>query len=333
MKQKLSKPRIICVGANIESDVALRGLIKKKVNVVSLVTLPSEESDGVSDYVDLHPFCSTNNIKTIDTNDINSTETCLHIKNENPDYIFVLGWSQIFKENLLSIPNEFIVGSHPSPLPEGRGRAPVPWTIIQEKKESAITLFKMSKGVDSGEILVQKYFEVPTNSYASELYNVVAENLRDAFSEIYDNIISNKIEFKVQDLKKSTYRGKRTPSDGFLNFEKSAYDIEKLIRAVSEPYPGAYTYYQNQKITIFRANNDEVTSYHGTKGQILAKKNNAIMVQAGDRPIWLSKFFINGKEVSSKYFKLGEKLGYHLEDELFALKKEISALKKIINDD
>ena len=115
---------------------------------------------------------------------------------ENPDYIFVLGWSQIFKENLLSIPNEFIVGSHPSPLPEGRGRAPVPWTIIQEKKESAITLFKMSKGVDSGEILVQKYFEVPTNSYASELYNVVAENLRDAFSEIYDNIISNKIEFK-----------------------------------------------------------------------------------------------------------------------------------------
>ena len=104
LKQKLSKPRIICVGANIESDVALRGLIKKKVNVVSLVTLPPEESDGVSDYVDLHPFCSTNNINTIDTRDINSTETCLHIKNENPDYIFVLGWSQIFKENLLNIP-------------------------------------------------------------------------------------------------------------------------------------------------------------------------------------------------------------------------------------
>ena len=121
----------------MESDVALRGLIKNKVNVVSLVTLPSKESIGVSDYIDLHPLCESNDIKTIDTKDINSVETCTQIKNEEPDYIFVLGWSQIFKEELLNIPNEFVVGSHPSPLPDGRGRAPVPWTIIQEKKKSA----------------------------------------------------------------------------------------------------------------------------------------------------------------------------------------------------
>ena len=333
MKEKLDKPRVICVGANIESDVALRGLIKNRVNVVSLVTLPSKEFDGVSDYVDLHPLCHSNAIKAIDTKDINSVKTCMQIKNENPDYIFVLGWSQIFKEELLNIPNEFVIGSHPSPLPEGRGRAPVPWTIIQEKKKSAVTLFKMNKGVDSGEILVQKYFDVPNNIYAFELYNIVAYNLCNAFCELYDNIISNNVELKVQDLKKSTYRGKRTVGDGYIDFNNNAYEIDKLIRAVAEPYPGAYTYYNNQKITIFRASIDKVPSYTGTIGQILIKKNNSILVQTGDKPIWLNRFFIEGKEVSFKYFKLGEKFGYNIEDELYTLRQELTELKKLMNHD
>lgn len=331
MAREVNKPRIICVGSNIESEVVLRVLIKHKVNIVLLVTLPSKESDGVCDYVDLHPLCESNNIRTIDTKDINSVETCMQIKEESPDYIFVLGWSQIFKASLLNIPRKFVVGSHPSPLPEGRGRAPVPWTILQEKKKSAVTLFRMDVGVDSGDILLQKWFDIPKNASALTLYNLVVENLCNAFYEIHDRILSNNVEIIVQDISKATYRAKRTLSDGYIDFNKSAYDIEKLIRAVSEPYPGAYSYYQRQKVHIFRASLDNIPPYIGVVGQILLRKKNSILVQTGDTPIWLSKFTVKGEEISFTFFKVGEKLGYDIEDELYTLNQEINKLKENLN--
>ena len=333
MGRQLIKPRIICVGANIETEVALRGLINNSVNIVSLVTLPINKSQGVSDYVDLHSLCKSNGIKTIDTTDINSIETCEQIRRQNPDYIFVLGWSQIFKPTLLNIPKEFVVGSHPSPLPLGRGRAPVPWTILQDMEKTAVTLFKMDTGIDSGDILLQKWFDIPNKATALILYNLVAENLCNAFCEIYERILTNNIEIVEQDLNKVTFRSIRTISDGWIDFKKSAFDIDKLIRAVSEPYPGAYSYYQGKKVHIFQSSLDNLPPYIGVTGQILFRNNNAILVQSNDTPIWLSKLYIGGKKIPLKYFKIGQKLGFNIEDELFALKQEINELKQNLDYD
>ena len=119
-----SQPRIVCVGSNLESRVVLEGLIATGAQVVGLVTLPGGSS-AVSDHVDLHPLCEEHGIETIDTTDINSWPTIKAIGRLEPDYLYTLGWSQLFGDELLSVPARYVVGSHPSPLPEGRGRAPV----------------------------------------------------------------------------------------------------------------------------------------------------------------------------------------------------------------
>ena len=81
---------------------------------------------------------------------MNAVETIKAIEALRPDYIYTLGWSQLFREAFIKTPSRYVVGSHPSELPAGRGRAPVPWTILQGHRQSAVTLFRIDVGVDSG---------------------------------------------------------------------------------------------------------------------------------------------------------------------------------------
>jgi methionyl-tRNA formyltransferase len=328
------KPRIVCIGSNLESEIVIKGLVANQVNVVGLVTRPAGQPGSTSDYIDLHPFCVEHQIPTVDTIDINSTSTLSRLKALSPDYVFTLGWSQLFKAPLLRLPSQFIVGSHPSPLPKGRGRAPVPWTILQGHKRSAITLFRMDIGVDSGPILLQKWFDVPEGVYAIDLYQIVANNLRDAFLELYEMLCFGEIEVEEQDLTLGSYRAKRSPEDGHLDFHNTANELEVLIRAVSYPYPGAYTYYKDKVIRVWKASLDDIPAYTGQPGQILTRRNGRLLVQAGDAPIWLGDLTDeDGEEIDVSVFRRGSKFGYQLEDEIYHLRKELELLKRRLSPD
>ncbi|HAG10970.1 MAG TPA: hypothetical protein DCK76_06220 [Desulfotomaculum sp.] len=321
-------PRLVCVGANLESKVILEGLIDIKANIVSLVTVPVEKSNNISDYVDLHPICSEADINIIDTIDINDHITIQQIRLLKPDYIFTLGWSQLFGEQILAIPEKYVVGSHPSLLPEGRGRAPIPWTILQGLKQSGVTLFRMDNKIDTGPVLVQNMFDIPDAAYAMDVYFLATQNLRSAFCELYVKLKSGQAVEVLQDTTKASYRAKRVPSDGHIDFNHSATDIEKLVRAVSKPFPGAYVYHKGNNIYIWKASLRNIPPYIGTIGQILTKNKDSLLVQAKDKPIWLSHFTDDAGPVDINYFRIGSRFNYVVDDELYKLWQEIEALKR-----
>ena len=316
--------KIFCIGSNLESYECLKYLIGKGCSIDSLITLPSGKDTNVSDYYDLHGFCFKNDINVIDTTNVNSEETLVQLKKENPDYLFTLGWSQIFKEEFINCFSKFIVGTHPSKLPHGRGRAPLPWTIIENLDASAVSFFKIDTGVDTGNLIFQREFKIPTRTYVKELYAMVAKELSHGFYEIYRSIICNKpIAYSIQDEHGVTIRGKRTPSDGLVEFHQTTDTIEKLIRAVSEPYPGAYTYYKDQKITFWEVEFDEENMYFGTLGQIHRKSKNGILVQFYNGNLWLNRPTDENREpINLKIFRVGDKLGYSIQDQIFNLKKQ-----------
>ena len=322
-------PRVVCVGANLESEVALQGLLAMGANVVGLITVPPQTPGGISDYVDLHALCITHGIATVDTEDINAPETLAEIAALAPDYIFTLGWSQLFGVDLLKIPARFVLGSHPSPLPQGRGRAPVPWTILQGHTRSAVTIFRMDAGVDAGAILCQRWFDVPPRAYAMDVYNLVAANLRDGYAELYRAFARGEaVAEKPQDLTRATHRAKRTADDGHLDFTQPAARLDALVRAVSRPYPGAYSYFDGRKVEIWQASLDNVPPYTGVPGQILAKRQGRLLVQAADAPLWLSEFTSGGETLATKSFPLGSVFGFRIEDELFRLRQEVERLQE-----
>ena len=325
MMSTSSEVKIFCIGSNLESYDCLKYLIEKNCAIHTLITLPSGYSKNVSDYYDLHEFCNTNGINVIDTTNVNSAETIKQIKDIEPDYLFTLGWSQIFREELITCFSKFIVGTHPTKLPHGRGRAPLPWTILEDLKKSALSFFKIDTGVDTGNLIFQREFDIPSNSYVKDLYDTVARELGYGFYEIYESITQNKaLSLTAQSEENVTVRAKRTPSDGFLDFNKSIVETERLIRAVSEPYPGAYCYYKDEKITFWRVAFDAEKTHSGTIGQILKKSREGLLIQFSDGNLWLNKpTDSKGKDLDSKFFKIGDKLGLNIEDELYNLKQKL----------
>jgi methionyl-tRNA formyltransferase len=333
MELSQGSPRIICIGSNLESEQVLNSLIANKNQITALVTLPENEGIGVSDYVNLVPFCVDNSIRIIRTTDINSDTTLDEIRSLKPDYMFTLGWSQLFKKKLLEIPKYFVVGSHPSFLPAGKGRAPIPWTILERRERTAVTLFKMNTEADAGDILLQRQIKFKPDLYAGELYDLIASNLSIAFCDLYSRLRSKQLPESEKQTGAGSIRARRTPADGLIDFSKPAADIECLIRAVSKPYPGAYSHYNSEKITIWRVNFNQNSHHVGTIGQVLARDGDSILVQCADTSLWLKCFESHAGIVESSLFKLGTKFGYQVDDEIHFLKQKLAELEKRLSPD
>jgi methionyl-tRNA formyltransferase len=328
---ELEKPRIVCVGSNIESFEVIKFFKKNNVKVTGLVCLPKRLATNISDYFDMKDAVD-DNTKIIFTEDINNKKTINSIKKLKPQYIFVLGWSQLFKKELLSIPTAFVVGSHPTPLPLRKGRAPLPWTILGDFTESAVTLFKMTPKIDDGDILIQKYFKIPKNTDVSELYKLSSRKLAESFYELYQNIISNKVRFKKPSkTSKESFRGKRVPEDGFLDFNLASKYLHKLIRAITYPFPGSYFYHGDTPVRCFKSRIYDGPERLGVVGQIVGKTKEGIIVHTSSGAIELEELFIDDKSINNKSFKTGEVLNYRIHDEINSLKKYISYLEKRIS--
>lgn len=315
--------RICCIGSNLESYESLKFLLEKGCRIHCLITLPTGRRQNVSDYYDLHPFCETHGIQTIDTTNVNSEETVAAVKSMAPDYLFTLGWSQIFREAFIQCFNAFVIGTHPSKLPYGRGRAPLPWTILEGLTESAVSFFKIDTGVDTGMLIAQREFNIAPDAYVSDLYDTVARELSQGFYDIYRQIESGEpFQLSPQADSGVTVRGKRSPEDGLISFDQPVEAIERLIRAVSKPYPGAYCYYKDQKIVFWRVAFDRENRYSGTLGQVLRRGDVGILVRFANGNLWLqSPSYEDGSPVDLSFFRLGDKLGYNIQDEIYKLKK------------
>ena len=315
--------KICCIGSNLESFECLSYLVEQGCTIHTLITLPSGHSKNVSDYYDLHDFCTANGIQVVDTVNVNSEETVTRLKEIQPDYLFTLGWSQIFKSDFIGCFSEFVVGTHPSKLPHGRGRAPLPWTILEDLNSSAVSFFKIDTGVDTGNLIFQREFDIPPRTYVKDLYSQVARQLGLGFHEIYKSIANGqKLSFTSQKEENVTIRGKRTPSDGFISFDSPVEYVEKLVRAVSEPYPGAYCYYKDVKVCFWEAEFAENSKYYGTLGQIHTKSKQGILVQFADGNLWLNRpTDEEGNPLETKFFRIGDKLGYNVQDEIHKLKQ------------
>ena len=327
----MTKPKIICLGMNQESERAISALIHAGADICMIAGLPAAQSTNVSDFVDHEELASQHGITFLPVTSINDPETLEAMRAIGAEMLFVLGWSQLLNAEAIEIFPRGVVGSHPSELPHGRGRAPIPWTILEDLRSSAVTLFRMTTGVDDGVILKQSFFDIPERPTARILYNLVSERLALSIVELYRDFIVGKVKGIYQDDENVSWRAKRVPADGWIDFWEDAEAIDRLVRAVSEPYPGAYSYLGGER-AVFSSSHPASGNdlrREGTPGQILAQRQGMVLVQAGNKPLWLSEPNLpNDRQVK---LRIGERFGFRIEDELHALRKRIAILEQRIS--
>jgi methionyl-tRNA formyltransferase len=323
----MTTPRVVCVGANQESLVVLQTLVAAGARPAAVVTTPPHTSLGACDYVDLHPYCAAWGVPVVDVRRINAPDAVQALAAARPDYLYVLGWSQLLGEAALGTVRHDAIGSHPSALPYGRGRAPIPWAILEDARELAVSLFRLAPGADAGEILVQRKFLLPRRPYAREAYDRVAQELAQAFLELYRaHAAGVALRGTPQDERRATYRAKRTWADGWLDFRRPAADVERLVRAVSAPYPGAYFYVDDLRVTAWRAAVVGDLRHQGACGQVLRVDQDSLYVQTGDGVVRLWDLTVGGQPLPAGELPPGRVLGLRVEDELFRLRAELAAL-------
>ena len=160
------------------------------------------------------------------------------IRNENPDLILWYGWSWIIPSSITE--KFFSVMLHPSPLPKYRGGSPIQNQIINGEKESAVTLFKIDEGIDTGDIIAQKSF-----SLSGEL-NDVFRKITSIGIELSTQMIKNfnMLNLSPQDNSKSTSFKRRKPNQSKIqisDFENyTAEELYNKIRALQDPYPNSF---------------------------------------------------------------------------------------------
>lgn len=222
-----------------------------KLSVV--ITLPDNVSVKKTGRVYLDEFCKSKSIPLIKNSHVNDRLVIDVIKKYEIDWLFIIGWSQIANQELLNTPKRGVLGMHPTLLPQGRGRAAIPWAIIKGLSKTGVTLFQLDAGVDTGPIAAQIVIPLAEDETAAGLYDKVERAHVELMKEVIPKLMNDTLTLIKQDEELATEWEGRKPDDGKINLDGSVYEGDRLIRAVTRPYPGAFFYDNNVKTIVWKA--------------------------------------------------------------------------------
>jgi methionyl-tRNA formyltransferase len=276
--------RTVVAGNRKLAKYVLQNLIKHNWNVVGIIAPKGRLASQQANYQSFSDIADENNIKLIETSDINDDDTVSALESLSPDIVICPGWSQIISREVLNIPEIGFTGFHSSNLPKGRGGAPVNWSIINGETNITLSYFFYTPGIDAGDVLKQKSVTVEKRDDVSSIFEKLALTACQILNELKQPLHDGSIEAEPQQVSSATYRPRRKPKDGVIDWSKDPLEQYNWIRAQTQPYPGAYTFFEGDKITIWEAKQvGEVNSPDAEFGEIISVDDSrGICVQSGD---------------------------------------------------
>jgi UDP-4-amino-4-deoxy-L-arabinose formyltransferase/UDP-glucuronic acid dehydrogenase (UDP-4-keto-hexauronic acid decarboxylating) len=170
-----------------------------------------------------------------------------------PDVLFSFYYRNMVSEALLSIPAAGCFNLHGSLLPKYRGRAPANWAILNGETETGVTLHHMVRRPDAGDIVSQRRVRIDPSDDARTLNTKLAHAAGPLLDEVLPLIRARNAPRVPQDESAASYFGRRSAEDGAIDWHKSADQISNLVRAVTLPYPGAFTHTRSTKFFVWKA--------------------------------------------------------------------------------
>lgn len=278
----MPRPRIVWVGFHSEGVPALRAIIDSGANLVGLVTLNEKGLAKRSASVDFKTLLGESEVPIFEVANINNEFAVATLRELKPDLLVVLGWSQILSDEVLQIPAIGTVGAHASMLPHNRGSAPVNWAIIRGETEGGNTLMWLDSGVDTGRIIDQIGFPIEHDDTCATVYEKVAETNKTMLLALLDKLErGEEVPGRIQ-----THVGeplpRRRPEDGMIDWGQPAKQVYDFVRALTEPYPGAFSFLDDGMWTIWKANLGPPGSSCEHPGTVLGSSEAGQVVACGE---------------------------------------------------
>ena len=183
------------------------------------------------------------------------------LRSLQPDFLFSCYYRLMLKQPLLDLPSKGALNLHGSLLPRYRGRCPLNWVLIHGEPLTGLSLHYMEATPDSGDLVAQVQVPIAPDDTAWTLSEKMTAAAGQLMRQTYPLLRADAAPRIRQDHRRATYFGGRTPEDGRIDWQQPAQQIYNLIRAVTHPFPGAFTTWQGKKIFLWSAKVD--TQYSG----------------------------------------------------------------------
>ncbi|MGF0238197.1 bifunctional UDP-4-amino-4-deoxy-L-arabinose formyltransferase/UDP-glucuronic acid oxidase ArnA [Rhodococcus sp. IEGM1300] len=204
-------------------------------------------------YGSVAQLCARKGIAVHAPEDANHPLWIERISKLNPDYLFSFYYRNLLTEPLLATASKGAFNLHGSLLPRYRGRAPANWVLVNGETETGVTLHRMVKRADAGAIIAQQRVAIERTETALSLHGKLREAAQTLLRDTLPALLQGKITETPQDESKATVFGRRTPADGKLLWKKPAEELFNLVRAVTQPYPGAFCAVGEHKLIVWSA--------------------------------------------------------------------------------
>lgn len=224
----------------------IEALLRNGFDVAAVFTHTDDPNENIW-FKSVAALAAAKNIPVFAPNDINHPIWIRKIQELNPDIIFSFHYRRNVSQTILEIPRAGCLSLRASLLPRYRGKCPINWVLVNGEKETGITLHYLTTNVDDGDIVCQEKIEIKDIDTAKTLHEKAEAASASLLDKILPKIKDGSVPRIPQDISKATCFGSRRPEDGEIDWSMSADEIRNLVRAVTIPYPGAFSFVGEKK--------------------------------------------------------------------------------------
>jgi methionyl-tRNA formyltransferase len=221
--------------------------------------------------------------------DPNAPEARVALAELKADLFVLAGYGKILKRAALGIPRRGCINLHAGKLPEYRGSSPLNWALINGERSFTLSIIQVDPGIDTGALLAERSFPIGPDDTIRELHAIANEQFPEMLLEVIEAIEVGISATRPQLEGGGSYWPLRLPEDGAVLFDTyTAAQVHDRIRALADPYPGAFTLWKGRTVKLLASRRCE-DDYRGEPGRVYRISRGGLLVCASDRCLWLER--------------------------------------------
>jgi len=245
----------------------LRALLRHGFEVVAVFTHTDDPAENIW-FESVAELAASEGIPVFAPADVNHPLSVAKIRALNPEIGFSFYYRRLLRPALLECFPKGCLNLHGSLLPKYRGRCPVNWVLVNGEPETGVTLHYMTPRADDGDIVAQRRVGIDVEDTARSLFEKLLAAADPLLDDALPALLAGTAQRTPQDDRQATYFGGRTPADGEIDWAADAAAVRNLVRAVTHPYPGAFTHHGERKFFLWQVT--EVPGRTGEPGTVLS---------------------------------------------------------------
>jgi methionyl-tRNA formyltransferase len=278
--------RTLFLGGTQRGYRALRTLIDAGAEVCGVISLEQHEHETERFEEPIRELAERHKIPHVLTKWMKDRDYASLLAEWKPDVAFAVGCRILMPPEIYNLPKRGTLAVHDSLLPEYRGFAPLNWAVLNGESSTGVTLFFLDDRTDGGDIVSQIQVPIGADETAAEVYEKVCAATEELLRQAVAQMKTGELPRIPQDYSQGSFSCSRSPEDGEIHWERPTREIYNLVRALSDPYPGAFTWYRGSKLTVWKARPvDDPPLYAGRiPGRIVevSRQSGEVRVLTGD---------------------------------------------------